>query len=345
MPLNYKTGSRLVSVPAGFGWTPPFSIFQLAPNIFSTNIVERSLRVSTVRNIYVDIATGNDINPGTDPNAPKKSIWSAINLGGNDTIYVKEGTYGTAYSWSGLTPIQNVNVIGVKDFISLAPGKVISSVSAGTINGIVKVNVNICVENLVFIGGFGIAFLFQNGSGSFIDCEFSNSESLNNFEMVGSNAGITHTFYLIRCRFYNAAGDGVGSSPLGVGETVRFVEINCHSTGNGTTVGANQGSSHHGAVFVIRINGWYTGNRGPQNIADVLTNVKSWNLGVVSFRTTAAGTDTAFYCGNNGTMWLHGCIPGGKLDLQTDDASGTIYLCDTVYRTSSGPGTITTYVG
>ena len=342
-------GAVAIAVPTGFDWTPSWSIFQTKPGEFKTNIVESALRVATAdAALYVDIATGVNTNAGTDPLLPRKSIWHAINTGGNRTIYVKSGVYGHADSWVNLTPVANCNVIGVTDFTTLAPGRVVSNVNAGTINGKLSLNTSLCVENFTFNLGFGRNFLMQNGSATFINCDFVSSDTLEGLVLSSNAAGVTHTVTLIRCRAINAAGDGFGSTTLAAGEIVNWAEIDCISYRGGRAgAGTHQGSSIHktagnGAINVIRINGHYYDSYGPQNIADV-GGVESWNLGVHAYRTDSGG-NTSFYCGDSGTMWLHSCVADGAIPFQTDNAGGTIKVYDTP-GSHTGTGTFTTYNG
>ncbi len=339
-------GNIPVAVPAGFGWTPSFNIYRVSPGQFATDIVESSLRPSTSRNVYVDYVSGNNANLGTDPNAPKKSIWAALNLSANDTIYVKAGSYPDGDGWEGITPIFATCVIGVTDFVTLAPGRVIINKTGG-VSGKLGVNVTLFIQNLTFIGGLARAFFAADGSVVAIDCDFYTSDTLENFTLNSNIAAVTHNITLIRCRSLNAGQDGFGATLVGIGEACRWVEINCIATKSGRFANTDQGSSHHkiaanGAVNCIRINGHYYDNYGPQNIADV-GGVLSWNLGVSSYRVTGGGNDCAFYCGDAGTMWLDSCNSGGRVDLQTDNAAGTIKLKNTPYQIHTGPGTVTTY--
>lgn len=338
-----------IPVPTGFAWSPSWSIFQTSPGVFKTNIVESSLRVATTDpTLYVDIATGNNANAGTNPLLPRKSIWHAINTGGNRTIYVKAGNYGNSDSWVNLTPVENCNVIGVTDFTTLAPGRVISTVNAGNINGKISVNKNLCVENFTFTAGFARNFFMQTGSATFINCDFVDSQTLEGLVLNSTAAAVVHTVTLIRCRVINAAGDGFGATVAAAGESIRWAEIDCFAYRSGRAgAGTHQGSSVHktagnGAINVIRINGHYYDSYGPQNIADV-GGVQSWNLGVNCYRTDT-GNNAAFYCGDTGTMWLHSCKADGAIPFQTDNAGGTIKVYNTP-GTHTGPGTFTTYNG
>lgn len=342
-------GGRPVPVPTGFAWTPSWSISEVRPGVFRTSINEASLRnVTADPTLYVDIATGVNTNPGTNPLLPRKSIWHAINTGGNRTIYVKQGTYDTADSWSGLTPVAATNVIGVKDFTSLEPGRVVSSVGAGTINGKLSVNTNLYVENLTFTGGFGRCFLIQSGSATFIDCDFINPQTLECVTLTSTTAALTHTMTFIRCRAISAQGDGFGATASGAGTIIRWAEIDCLAYRSGRAAGiSNQGSSVHksagnGNVNIIRVNGHYFDSYGPQNIADV-GGAQTWNLGVQSYRTDT-GNNCSFYCGDAGTMWCHSCVANGAVPFQTDNAGGTIKVFDSP-GSHTGPGTFTTYSG
>jgi len=125
---------HVVSPPTGLGWTPAFNILELLPGIFTTDIATALLKPSTATIRYVDIATGNDGNTGLVAGSPKKSIWSAINVGGNDTIYVLGSSNPltpTVYPYDNawrLPSIQNTCVIAVSSFTTLAPGYVVSSI-------------------------------------------------------------------------------------------------------------------------------------------------------------------------------------------------------------------------
>ena len=268
--LNYP-GGGVIPVPAGFAWAPSWSIFQVRPGEFKTNINEVGLRnVTGDPTLYVDVVTGNNANPGTDPLLPRKQVWHAINSGGNRTIYVKAGVYAGADGWSNLTPVAATNVIGVKDFTSLAPGRVFCTGTVGAINGKLSVNTTLYIENLTFTNGLGRAFLIQNGNVNFIDCDFVTSDTLENVVLNSNVAGVTHTVTFIRCRSINAAGDGFGATMLAAGEAVRWTEIDCISYRSGRAgAGTHQGSSIHktagnGAVSVIRLNGHYYDSYGDE---------------------------------------------------------------------------------
>jgi hypothetical protein len=96
------------------------------------------------------------------------------------------------------------------------------------------------------------------------------------------------------------------------------VEINCIGRSNGArgVAATNNGSSIHDGGTIVRVNGKYHGNSGP-NIADVLGS-KSWNVAVEAYGsliTTSQGVN--FY--NDGDMWLDGCVThNSTYDLATE---------------------------
>ena len=92
------------------------------------------------------------------------------------------------------------------------------------------------------------------------------------------------------------------------------IEINCEGRNNGSTTQDN-GSTIHDGAKIIRINGKYFDNTGP-NVIEVNDNTQSWNLGCVSSYSNIATFDTGetFAIGQTtgrGTMWLDTCIAYG----------------------------------
>lgn len=123
---------RAISPPSGLGWTPSFAVTETAPGLFTTSLDPRDLKLSSAQPRYVS-TSGSNANTGLSSASPKRSIWSAINVGGNDTIYVLGSTdpnnptiYEYDHAWQSV-PVQNTNVVVVSDFSTLAPGWAISS--------------------------------------------------------------------------------------------------------------------------------------------------------------------------------------------------------------------------
>lgn len=134
--LGPRGGARpdAVTKPTGFAWLD-CSIREEVAGGFTCAVDERALLITPARVLYVDGDPANlaasDANAGTDPAAPLRSINVAINKWNVDqTIYVKQGWYPLARSWVGGVPFNgHVNVIGVRDFTTLAPGWFVSSAS------------------------------------------------------------------------------------------------------------------------------------------------------------------------------------------------------------------------
>lgn len=100
------------------------------------------------------------------------------------------------------------------------------------------------------------------------------------------------------------------------------VEINCIGRNNGLRDGGgtNNGSTMHDAGTVVRVNGEYFGNSGP-NVADVISS-KSWNVCVIS-RNAASTASVNFW--NEYLMWLDSCQSYGSIVDLDVRLGGTTY--------------------
>jgi hypothetical protein len=161
-----------------------------------------------------------------------------------------------------------------------------------------------------------------------------------------SAVGQTAKFYAKNCTFkYSTTGDAVrviGADAIfqncvaAQGFTDGFnyhaqniylpkaIEINCIGRNNGLRDGGgtHNGSTMHDGGTIVRINGKYFGNSGP-NVPDVGAS-KSWNIcceGFVSALKTTSGVN--FW--SEGEMWLDGCISHGSTYDLAVDTSGTIH--------------------
>ena len=220
-------------------------------------------------------------------------------------------------------------------------------------NGWLNTALNLYVEGLTFEGGGNNRCFYMQDCGTvaFVDCIYRASEA-GGFEL-NAGAGVansTHTVYLIRCFALNNHGDGFGSTTLGANETVRWLEQDCVGYDSYGAVISDQNSSLHftagnTAVIGIRVGGVYHSAKS-QQIADV-GGTKVWNAGVVAFSLTTIGTASAYYLGDTGTAWFHGCVldvqSATAYDIQTDNAGGTVNVTATDYDTTSGPGTVQGY--
>jgi len=103
----------------------------------------------------------------------------------------------------------------------------------------------------------------------------------------------------------------------------KAVEVDCIGRSNGIENGHhNNGSSIHDGGTIVRINGEYYENDGP-NIADV-NGAKSWNVACVARQSTPSDSNsTNFY--NQGTMWLDNCESYGSENDLVVAGNGTTY--------------------
>jgi hypothetical protein len=100
-------------VPPGFDWYPPIQIYRTAGGVYSTDFDPDLWKVTdTTADIYVNVATGNNANPGTLA-SPVKDVWQAFTLATalpdeNINIYVEAGEYANS---GGALPDKNINMI------------------------------------------------------------------------------------------------------------------------------------------------------------------------------------------------------------------------------------------
>lgn len=89
----------------------------------------------------------------------------------------------------------------------------------------------------------------------------------------------------------------------------KVIEINCIGRNNGDSDSDN-GSTIHDGGSIIRINGSYYGNYGP-NIADVNSGTESWNIRVSSFESQRT-TPTDYTFTDTAETWLDSCLAFGS---------------------------------
>lgn len=108
----------------------------------------------------------------------------------------------------------------------------------------------------------------------------------------------------------------------------RAIEINCVGRKNGIGRGtdADNGSTMHDGGKIIRINGEYYNNEGP-NVHDINAGTQSWNLGCVSRNSWAvsASRRSNYRIETNGEMWLDSCTGHGST-RQLWALTGKLYI-------------------
>lgn len=126
----------------------------------------------------------------------------------------------------------------------------------------------------------------------------------------------------------------------------KAIEINCIGRHNGSSGDTDNGSTMHDGGKIIRINGAYFKNKGP-NVADVNDNMQSWNLGTVAHASTATMEEqnTDFMASNGSAeMWLDKCVGYGSVNsVNAKVAEAKIYKRDGKLSTESATGKIYEY--
>lgn len=155
------------------------------------------------------------------------------------------------------------------------------------------------------------------------NCKFLHSKN------VGTERGVTlngvSEAILQDCIAANNTSDGFNYHGLH-GVAPKVIEINCMGINNGETGNKQNGSSIHDGGKIIRVNGVYFNNRGP-NVADVNEGTESLNYGVTAFASVAdnVNQNSDFTVTSGAKMWLDNCESYSSvfsLDARTE---GVIY--------------------
>lgn len=213
--------------------------------------------------------------------------------------------------------------------------------------GLVAKNTSDCklyVENLTVIGGdtsfktnksvnFNLEIILNK-------CKFLyNVSSQTSVKIQGGNILSNN------CIVMYSKGDGFGylhqNESLENVET-NFVEINCVGANNG--IGGTQdnmnGSTAHGGVKGIRVNGLYYNNFGA-NVGDVQTDTQTLNLGCSVFDSCATSMNQGFGLQQAGaTVWLYNCIGYGNSADLVAYGNTTAYTHNCNFGRTAGGGTI-----
>jgi hypothetical protein len=199
-----------------------------------------------------------------------------------------------------------------------------------------------------FIGG-DAAFAITGVDGGlrrhdFIGCRFWHGRT-NAALHVDSDSKV----YSYQCTAGPSKFDGFAYSAT-QGSPGQFVEIECLGINAGyVSTGANQGSTIHSGVKILRVNGQYYGN-SDQQIADVNANTASWNLGCTIGPERFAGSD-GIHAGNDGgntQMYLDGCSFAGMTYQIRATANTHVWFTNMAAPTtavSEGTGLVTDYAG
>jgi hypothetical protein len=162
------------------------------------------------------------------------------------------------------------------------------------------------------------------------NCRFIYSAS--NYNVFYSQGGNCYFQNCIAAGSTDTDGFNYHKSPV-TDETGTVIEINCVGRNNGTD-GTDNGSTIHDGYQIVRINGVYYGNAGP-NLAETNAGTVSWNIGCVMQGSTSNEAAKAY---DSAEMHMEGCVAldgtfvedGGtitELHTRTDvvEVSSTVY--------------------
>lgn len=206
-------------------------------------------------------------------------------------------------------------------------------------------NSEVYLENLSFYGGS----VLKLDSAAITDtpkvygknCKFMNADSVTPFNGVNVNGGAL-------CIFQNcvAAGNGYDGFNYHTQHSIipYAIEINCVGRGNGDG-SADNGSTMHDGGKIIRINGEYHDNSGP-NMIDVNAGTESWNLGCTAYHKITPLSTNNFAVGQAtgaAKMWLDSCFAYSG-DIRVG-AESTLYTRNNILSDdlSAVDGTVISY--
>jgi hypothetical protein len=148
-----------------------------------------------------------------------------------------------------------------------------------------------------------------------------------------------------RVNLLEVTATGNGSDGITYTDVTQAIEVGVLSARNGNPITpANNcnGSTGHGESAIIRADGFYLDNQGP-NLVDVL-GAQSWNI-----RCRASGSiatqlsqRVGVWAGQGSSIWLDGCdvTSNPELDLKAADADSVISTYGTRYSTVGGLGAV-----
>lgn len=169
-------------------------------------------------------------------------------------------------------------------------------------NGSVLGNQTVYLENIIFEGGTDGLLLTAASSVSYprfygknVEMKYANN---NNLTLRGGYS------FCEQCVAAKAYRDGFNYHIINSAPTLAL-EVNCIGRNNGWAGdNINNGSTSHDGSTMVRLNGRYYGNNGP-NVIDVNDGGQSWNLGTTAYNSTGSGSSKVDYS-NQGLhkMWL-----------------------------------------
>lgn len=206
------------------------------------------------------------------------------------------------------------------------------------------------LENIHFEGGLG---LLITGSATVTSGFYAKncSAKYGMYRAGGFTARGTNEAFLQDCVAARNENDGFNyhsytyTTPA-VTIIPKVIEVNCVGRHDGVTGDNDNGSTIHDGGSILRLNGVYFENVGP-NVADVDNGTQAWNLGCVAFKSKAsAAGQNADFMTSTGTAesWFDGCIAYGSVyGLSIGNATNKGNVRNGRFETEYIIGTKTTY--
>lgn len=238
--------------------------------------------------------------------------------------------------------IDGSNVVYVRLSDDRVPDADLRIYLAGINNGLVTGNVHVYAEGIVFEGGGSPFRAATSGAGQdqriyFKNCQFKYGTD-NGLTVLGSALVIAQG-----CVSAKNWQDGFNYHVQNA-VIPNAIEINCVGRDNGAVNGTanDNGSSIHDGGNIVRLNGEYYRNVGP-NVIDIGPSL-SWNLGTYAHDSASdvVGLDNNFSI--TGTMWCDRCRSTGSTYDYVAAAASTLYkrLC-IGDASDNGAGTVGAY--
>lgn len=204
------------------------------------------------------------------------------------------------------------------------------------------------MEGIIFEGGSTSVFACSSATiGSAAQLIFNGGGFRYGQGTSGNGLAVTGVplTILVNAPAYGNEADGRNYHVGTNGINPKVIEINCDAFDNGQTDGINNdnGSTMHEAGRIVRVNGTYSFNVGPQ-IADINTS-QAWNLGCTasdSASTASDATDSGFRTLDTASMWLDTCAASGSTNAAVTDGTSNIRYRNGTFSGALS-GNVTTY--
>ena len=326
--IQTKLTGRAFTIPELSGWAVSGATFTRNGNGFDLIWDREQYKPTTTQDYYVSYP-GFGTQDGSSWANAKSIIRFAVDAANTAGVVPRIFLDGGQTHENDASMAPSMQLIGVNRGSGATP-----TLSSPTFVTDASYATNLYCENLIFDTVVNSAA----GTRMFKNCSFANSVAANTDAAQFSGSGIV---ILEDCTTANRPGDGFEYTG-----TVSAFEIGCTAVANGDGVTvADNGSTAHGDVRIVRYNGTYTD--GYRNIHDV-DDVKSYLIDCTVNTSQSLSGGVAYDSFNVGcgqtestdttevTIWSGNVSGGAVVDLFNDsDGTLTVYNLAT-YSTSSG---------